>query len=207
MSRNRQIAIAFGLLGTLGACSHLDDIDEPDGDSFAPDTAVDAGVRDAGFAPDAAGDTGVRDAGFAPDAGARDAGTNVGTMRYTFPAEGVVYDTATRLTWQRNLIAQKNGCAARSSCLWYEAATFCKDLVIGTYSNWRLPDAPELLGIVLLGVTPTIDAVAFPGTPPTSFWSSTLSSTAPGTHSVAVSFADGSSYDHVGGLEVRCVTQ
>jgi len=80
--------------------------------------------------------------------------------RYTV-ANGTVFDAKTKLTWQQ--------AASTSTYLWAEAKAYCSGM-------WRLPTVKELLTIVddsRLGINPTIDPVAFPGTPGGAYWSST----------------------------------
>jgi hypothetical protein len=87
---------------------------------------------------------------------------------YTFPATGTVFDTKTKLTWQRT--------APATTYAWSNANTYCAGLsaTLGG-TGWRLPTIKELLTIVdETQVAPPIDSTAFPGTPLASFWSSTM---------------------------------
>ena len=96
----------------------------------------------------------------------------------TGDAEPLVTDNITGLMWQ--------GCAAGLSgpaCTtggvyvktWADAMTYCDGLSWGGYSDWRLPDYHELPSIVDLGThDPSIDGTAFPATPATLFWSSSV---------------------------------
>ena len=82
-------------------------------------------------------------------------------------ANGAVYDTKTKLTWQQ--------AASSSTYTQPAAASYCATLGLNG-ATWRLPTMKELLTIVDLSVSPpgpTIDSAAFPGTPPDYFWSST----------------------------------
>jgi len=82
-------------------------------------------------------------------------------------ANGAVYDTKTKLTWQQ--------AASSSTYTQPAAASYCATLGLNG-ATWRLPTMKELLTIVDLSVSPpgpTIDSTAFPGTPPDYFWSST----------------------------------
>src|SRR6202142_4217978 len=61
--------------------------------------------------------------------------------RYTYPAAGTVYDTKTKLTWQRT--------APSKEYTWADAKTYCAGVgaaLSGT--GWRLPTMKELLTIV-----------------------------------------------------------
>jgi hypothetical protein len=78
-------------------------------------------------------------------------------------ANGTVYDTKTKLTWQQAPSASKYFLA--------DAKAYCS-------GTWRLPTVKELLTIVddsriNASGMPAIDPVAFPGTPAYGFWSST----------------------------------
>jgi len=96
----------------------------------------------------------------------------------TAGAEPVVTDNVTGLMWQ--------GCAAAlggNACdtgfmgvfLFGQALQYCNNLNWGGYGDWRLPDYYELLSIVDFGRTvPAIDPSAFPSTPTTWFWTSSL---------------------------------
>lgn len=76
-----------------------------------------------------------------------------------------VLDTATHLTWQRDV---------GPSATWAAAGAYCQGLSRGGFSsNWRLPTVRELQSIVDESVSsPSIDSGAFPGTPSNYFWSS-----------------------------------
>jgi hypothetical protein len=68
-----------------------------------------------------------------------------------------VWDGVTGLTWQRSVPALM---------LWSDAVTYCDGLVLGGFSDWRLPSVVELVSIVDYGrVSPSIDTIAFPATP------------------------------------------
>jgi hypothetical protein len=117
--------------------------------------------------------------------------------RYTI-ANGTVYDTKTKLTWQQAVPS--------STYTWANAKTYCSGLSLAG-TGWRLPTAKELQTIVDESRTsPSIDTTAFPSTPSSNFWSS---SPLAGSSSVAwgVYFYGG----NTGGLDVsnsyfvRCV--
>jgi Protein of unknown function (DUF1566) len=84
--------------------------------------------------------------------------TNSGT------ANGTVYDTKTKLTWQQTI--------ASGTYDWAGAKTYCAGLSLNGI-GWRLPTCKELQTIVDDSRTnPSIDATAFPSTPADWFWSS-----------------------------------
>jgi hypothetical protein len=117
--------------------------------------------------------------------------------RYTVGADTVV-DTVTTLTWQRNV-------QAATYYNWADAATYCGALSLSG-TGWRLPTMKELQSLVDFDTySPAIDGVAFPATPSSSFWSSTMFNP---TYAWAIDFNDGSTShvtDVAYGCNVRCV--
>ncbi len=88
----------------------------------------------------------------------------------------VVKDNFTGLMWQ-GCAAGQNGsdCSngSASGYTWEIALAFCKGLSFAGYDDWRLPNIAELNSIVdLTTVSPSIVEGVFPGTPCSSFWSS-----------------------------------
>lgn len=80
--------------------------------------------------------------------------------------DATVTDTQSRLEWQRAL---RPGASDHES-----AASYCAALTING-RGWRLPTEAELSGIATASYEePAIDLRAFPGTPPTYFWTSTV---------------------------------
>jgi hypothetical protein len=96
---------------------------------------------------------------------------------------GMVIDTKTKLTWQQT--------AAVGTYAWAAAKTYCQALSLGG-AHWRLPTMKELQSIVDYSQSgaPFVDPSAFPATPPTSFWSSSLAPGSP-TSAWSVSFNNG----------------
>jgi hypothetical protein len=139
--------------------------------------------------------------------------------RYTLETAGVVYDTRTKLYWQRELPASYQPvCAGTTSgapgegCSVTEAKQYCSQLSVGNSVGWRLPTRAELLSLLdRTRSDPAIDPAAFPRTPSTSFWSSTpftggaLEGIPNGV--VQVNFTDGASGYQNGNdaAKVRCV--
>ena len=109
-----------------------------------------------------------------------------------------VFDKDTGLTWQRAVDA--------SSYTQNQAMEYCDGLALAG-GGWRLPSIKELQTIVDESkYKPAIDPIAFPNTPSTSFWSSSLYA---GVWSNAwyVGFDDGHVYNGSveSPLHVRCV--
>ena len=122
------------------------------------------------------------------------------TGRYTI-ANGTVYDSKTKLTWQQ----------AVSSSLYAQAgaASYCSTLALNA-DAWRLPTMKELVTIVDFSGAPlamAFDATAFPGTPTSAaFWTSTPYAGATG-NTWLVSFSDGTTSHDVASntYNARCV--
>jgi len=82
-------------------------------------------------------------------------------------ANGAVYDTKTKLTWQQSIPA--------STYAQSDAANYCAALGLNG-AMWRLPTGKELITLVDVSVAypgPTLDSTAFPATPGDYFWSMT----------------------------------
>jgi hypothetical protein len=80
---------------------------------------------------------------------------------YDTSTAGTVVDKVTGLTWQQPI--------SSSTFLQSAASTYCAGLGVG----WRLPSLIELVTIVEYTRSPSVDAVAFPGTPSAPFVTST----------------------------------
>jgi hypothetical protein len=92
------------------------------------------------------------------------ASANAPPGRYAITSDTVL-DKRTGLSWQRT------GTPLRYSIS--EAITYCHELDLAGYSDWRLPNMAELLSIVdVTRFNPAIDSNAFPDTPAKLFYSS-----------------------------------
>jgi len=118
-------------------------------------------------------------------------------------------DVNTGLSWQR----QDNGQAIN----WKEALTYCEELTMDGFSDWRLPTVNELQSLADYGTSsPAIDQTVFPGTSwsgqnpgQSRYWSSTTYAFFGYSTSDAwnVLFIDGEvhSYGKTGNSYARCV--
>jgi hypothetical protein len=109
------------------------------------------------------------------------------------------HDRDTGLTWQRAV--------DHDNYTWQEANAFCSRLNANG-RTWRLPSLRELLTLVdVTRFEPAIDTSVFPNTPSEFFWSSSPSSTPPGT-GWGVNFTRGSSGAALLGTKahVRCTS-
>ena len=144
----------------------------------------------------------------------QDGAYNINPMSFTDNDNGTVTDNNTSLMWQK----QDDG----TTYNWYQAsgtydATYnpgstdvCGSLVLGGYSDWRLPTKKELMSIVDYSIPspgPTINATYFPNTKSYYYWSSTTDAGYYPVFAWGVHFGNGSDF-HFGknmGFYVRCV--
>ena len=122
----------------------------------------------------------------------------------------VVTDNATGLVWQgcaSGLTGDTCGTGGEVSVTWSEALAACEGLSWAGLDDWRLPSLDELHSIADNHVeVPAIDTIAFPGTPSTTFWSSS-SRAAYSSYAWAVRFDYGNAGNHPksDSAYVRCV--
>ena len=77
---------------------------------------------------------------------------------------------------------------------WEEALTYCEDLDLAGYSDWRLPNVYELQSTVdYSAYEPAINTTIFPRTMPFNFWSSTTNviDVDSDNYALNISFKDG----------------
>ncbi len=98
--------------------------------------------------------------------------------RYQILAQGAeVKDTKTGLVWQRCSVGQtwtEGTCSGRARILKFSQTP----ALVG--GGWRVPNIDELSSLVIQGGRPTIDAEAFPATPPGKFFGLTTNTSDPG---------------------------
>ena len=83
-------------------------------------------------------------------------------------AKQIVTDNITKLQWQDNEEAKT------VTKTWQDAKTYCANLTLGGYTDWRLPTAKELGSIVDYGKSYTaIDTTYFKNVSSGNYWSST----------------------------------
>ena len=136
---------------------------------------------------------------LAPTAMAR---TMVPEARYTTTAN-TVFDSKTKLIWQRDR-------ANAQLYDWSGAKDYCTSAEMATILGGagRLPTMKELMTIVDYSrFAPAIDPDAFPATPTSPFWSSSLLVFTQSTQAWTVTFLDGrnASSGVTSRLSVRCV--
>lgn len=117
-------------------------------------------------------------------------------------ADGTVTDSATNLMWQKCSYGQANDalCSGAAVVLpWDSGATsaisYCEQLALGGYEDWRLPNIKELISIEdMTAFNPTIDTAFFPNTNSTGFyWTSTTYALVP-SDAWVVAFGNGQTY-------------
>lgn len=81
--------------------------------------------------------------------------------------DGTITDTETGLMWQ-------SMSATAPDLNWEDSITYCENLTLAGYNDWRLPSRNELYSLVHHGAKePTIDTQYFPDTLSSYYWSST----------------------------------
>jgi hypothetical protein len=122
---------------------------------------------------------------------------------YMDNGNGTVTDNITGLMWQ-----QQDDATTR---IWDDAGTYCNNLTIAGYSDWRLPSYNELISIADYGTSnPAINTTYFTNANSLGYWSSSyyaLHSTSPPLYSWYVNFMDGLAKGDVRSVKyyVRCV--
>ncbi len=82
--------------------------------------------------------------------------------------DGTVTDKKTGLMWQQE--------SAPDSYIWQEALSYCENLTLAGYDDWRLPNINELQSLVdYERYNPAIDTTFFPNEWGDTYWSSTTS--------------------------------
>jgi hypothetical protein len=129
-------------------------------------------------------------------------GSKLVAPSYDTSKTGVVIDKVTGLMWQRALPVSANGgsysgctkgSVAGAQCAWSEAKSYCANLSLAGYSDWRLPTKIELETLLDYAVTnPAIDQSVFPSTPASWFWTASTWRDALSGHAYSVDFRLGS---------------
>jgi hypothetical protein len=111
--------------------------------------------------------------------------------------DGTITDSSTGLMWQMD------GSTTRQ---WKEALSYCENLTLADYNDWRLPNRNELQSIVdYTRYNPTIDPI-FANTESSRYWSSTTDASYPdATQFVHFSNGDIGYIDKLFGYYVRAV--
>jgi len=126
------------------------------------------------------------------------------TTRFIDNNDGTITDKASKLMWMRCALGQSwvNGtCSGSAAALTWQGAQGAAQEINKRgnffFSDWRLPQVPELAGIAERQCkNPRINLTVFPGTPPVAFWTATSRpSTAVESFAFVLGFgADGITY-------------
>ena len=113
---------------------------------------------------------------------------------YTDNGNGTVTDNVTGLMWEQKT-ADGGSRDKEITHTWKDALAYCEDLILGGFSDWRLPNPKELERIVDLEKSnPAVDTTYFPNTKNGFYWTGT---TCVGCHkfkAFAYDFSDGELY-------------
>jgi len=105
---------------------------------------------------------------------------------YVDNGNGTVTDISTGLMWQQD--------TAPDTYNWQEALSYCEDLTLAEYDDWRLPNRNELQSLQDYSqYNPSIDTAFFPNTVSSHYWSSTTDVGGP-YYAWLVGFLDGYVY-------------
>ena len=113
---------------------------------------------------------------------------------YTDNGNDTVTDNVTGLMWEQK--TDDGGSGDKDvTHTWLDALNYCEDLVLGGFSDWRLPNPKELERIIDLSTSdPAIDTATFPNTNNSLYWTGT---TCVGCHkfkAFSYDFSDGRLY-------------
>jgi hypothetical protein len=103
------------------------------------------------------------------------------TTRFTDNGDGTVTDTESKLMWMRCALGQtwdRGSCGGAAEALTWQGALDAAQAINRRgdffFSDWRLPQLPELAGIAERQCkNPRINLTVFPGTPSAAFWTAT----------------------------------
>jgi hypothetical protein len=94
---------------------------------------------------------------------------------YTDLGNGIIQDNFTGLMWQKATAPGIRSGDFPDRYTWKEAHTYCADLSLGGYTDWRLPDVNELQSLMDYSrYNPAINTTYFPKTLASRYWSSTM---------------------------------
>jgi len=113
---------------------------------------------------------------------------------YTDNGDGTVTDNVTGLMWEQK--TDEGGCRNKDNTYtWKDALSYCENLLLAGYSDWKLPNPKELERIVdLESSSPAIDTTYFPNTNNGLYWTGTTCSGCHKMKAFAIDFEDGELY-------------
>lgn len=100
-------------------------------------------------------------------------GQNHTSNTYVDNQDGTVTHIPTGLMWQKNIdrLDESN----YKIVTWEEALSYCEELHLANYTDWRLPTIKELESIIQFESTYAIDTTVFPESAKGMYWSATSS--------------------------------
>ena len=113
---------------------------------------------------------------------------------YTNNGNGTVTDNLTGLMWEQKTVdgGSRDKDITRT---WLDALNYCEDLILGAFSDWRLPNPKELERIIDLSTSsPAADTTYFPNTNDGFYWTGTTCSGCHKHKAFAYDFSDGRLY-------------
>jgi len=119
---------------------------------------------------------------------------------YTDNGDGTITDNVTSLIWQKE--------DDNRNRIWDDANSYCNDLTLASYSDWRLPSKKDLMSIVDYGTAfPSIDRNYFPDTFGSYYWSTTRANGSYAMYAWCVDFGIGRVNNTYKSMlyDVRCV--
>jgi len=137
--------------------------------------------------------------------------SSVSTMSFTIyngvdwggtATSSVTVDNRTGLMW----VHRTADAGISGTHTWLNALAACEGLPYAGFSDWRLPNARELLSLVdyVVDAEPKINTTYFPGTVSNYYWTSTTSGS---SYAWRMNFTTGmlGNYSKTGNYYVRCV--
>jgi hypothetical protein len=113
---------------------------------------------------------------------------------FTDNGNGTVTDELTGLMWEQK--TDDGGSRDKDRAhTWLDALNYCEDLILGAFSDWRLPNPKELERIVDLSTSsPAADTTYFPNTNDEFYWTGTTCSGCHKHKAFSYDFSDGRLY-------------
>ena len=121
-------------------------------------------------------------------------GDTLPAASYTDYGDGTVTDNVAGLMWEQK--TDDGGKRDKDDTYkWKDALAYCEDLLLGGFSDWRLPNPKELERLVdLESSSPAVDTTYFPNTNNALYWTGTTCSGCHKMKAFAIDFSDGELY-------------
>jgi hypothetical protein len=117
-------------------------------------------------------------------------GSTEPSASYTDNGDSTVTDNVAGLIWE-----QKTEDGSTNTYTWKDGLAYCEKLLLGGFSDWRLPNPKEFERLIDLGSSsPAIDTTYFPNTNNGLYWSGTTCSGCHKMKAFSVDFSDGELY-------------